>query len=129
MLGRRMGDEGFLVFLSELRRRFEWKSLDTESFRLLAAEFLPPKSPDPKLEAFFDQWVYSSGIPTLHMKYSLAGKAPALKLTVTVEQSGVDDEFSVAVPVEIQLGKAKPVARLVRTRNAPAEFTMAFRQA
>ncbi len=129
MLRRRMGDERFLAFLSELRRRFEWKSLDTESFRLLAAEFLPPKSPDPKLEAFFDQWVYSSGIPTLHMKYSLAGKAPALKLTVTVEQSGVDDEFSVAVPVEIQLGKSKPVTRLVRTSNEPAVFTMALRQA
>ena len=129
MLRRRMGDERFLGVLSELRRRFEWKSVDTEGFRLLAADFLPPKSPDPKLEAFFDQWVYSSGIPTLHMKYSLAGKAPALKLTVTVEQSGVDDEFSAAVPVEIQLGKAKPVTRLVRTSNEPAVFTIALRQA
>ena len=50
-------------------------------FRLLAAEFLPPKSADPKLESFFDQWVYSTGIPTLHMKYTLSGKAPAQKLT------------------------------------------------
>ena len=129
MLRRRMGDERFLSFLAELRRRFEWKSVDTESFRLLAAGFLPPKSPDPKLEAFFDQWVYSSGIPTLHMKYALAGKAPALKLTVTVEQSGVDDQFSVAVPVEIQFGKVKPVTRLVRTSNEPAVFTIALRQA
>jgi hypothetical protein len=129
MLRRRMGDERFLSFLGELRRRFEWKSVDTESFRLLAAGFLPPKSPDPKLEAFFDQWVYSSGIPTLRMKYTLAGKAPALKLTVTVEQSGVDDEFSVAVPVEIQFGKAKPVTRLVRTSSERAVFTVALRQA
>jgi Peptidase family M1 domain len=128
MLRRRMGDEQFLAFLAELRRRFEWKSVDTEAFRLLAAGFLPPKSPDPKLEAFFDQWVYSSGIPTLHMKYSLAGKAPALKLTVTVEQSGVDDEFSVAVPVEIQFGKTKPLTRLVRTSSEPAVFTIALRQ-
>jgi hypothetical protein len=129
MLRRRMGDERFLAFLAELRRRFEWKFVDTESFRLLAAEFLPPKSPDPKLEAFFEQWVYSTGIPTLHMKYTLAGKAPALKLTVTVEQSGVDEEFSVAVPVEIQVGKAKPVVRLVRTSSEPAVFTIALRQA
>ncbi|HWY47945.1 MAG TPA: M1 family aminopeptidase [Bryobacteraceae bacterium] len=129
MLRRRMGDERFLSFLAELRRRFEWKSVDTESFRLLAAGSLPPKAPDPKLEAFFDQWVYSSGIPTLHMKYSLSGKAPALKLTVTVEQSGVDDEFSVAVPVEIQFGKAKPLTRLARTSSEPAVFTVALRQA
>ena len=37
--------------------------------------------------------------------------------------------FSVAVPVEIQLGKSKPVTRLVRTSNEPAVFTMALRQA
>jgi hypothetical protein len=129
MLRKRMGDARFLAFLAELRRRFEWKSVDTEGFRLLAAGFLPPKSPDPKLEAFFDQWVYSTGIPSLHLKYSLAGKAPALKLTVTVEQIGVDDEFSVAAPVEIQFGKAKPVTRLVRTSSEPAVFTIALRQA
>ena len=129
MLRRRMGDAKFLAFLGELRRRFEWKSVDTESFRQLAAGFLPPKSPDPKLEAFFDQWVYSSGIPTLRMKYSLAGKAPALKLTVTVVQSGVDDEFSAPVPVEIQFARTKPVTRLVRTSSEPAVFTMALRQA
>jgi peptidase M1-like protein len=130
MLRRRMGDQRFQSFLGELRRRFEWKSVDTESFRLLAAEFLPLKAADPKLESFFDQWVYSSGVPSLHMKYSLGGKAPALKLTVTVEQSGVGEDFSVPVPVEIQFGKAaKPVTRLVRTSDEPAVFTMALRQA
>ncbi len=129
MLRRRMGDERFQSFLGELRRRFEWKSLDTESFRLLAAGFLPPKSPDPKLESFFDQWVYSTGIPTLRMTSALAGKAPSQKLTVTVEQSGVDENFSVAVPVEIQFGKATPITRLVQTSNEPAVFTVPVRQA
>jgi aminopeptidase N len=130
MLRRRMGDERFLSFLGELRRRFEWKTVDTESFRLLAAAYLPPKSADPKLESFFDQWVYSTGVPTLQMKYALSGKAPALKLTVTVEQSGVDEDFSVPVPVEIQFGKTvKPITRLVRTSNEPAVFTIPVRQA
>jgi aminopeptidase N len=129
MLRRRMGDARFLAFLAELRRRFEWKTVDTDGFRLLAAEFLPPKSADPKLEAFFDQWVYSSGIPTLHLKYSLAGKAPALKLTVTIEQSGVDEDFSAPVPVEIQFGKTvKPITRLVRSSNEPAVLTIPLRQ-
>ena len=64
------------------------------------------------------------------MKYSLAGKAPALKLTVTVEQSGVDEDFSVPVPVEIQFGKTvKPITRLVRTSSEPAVFTIPVRQA
>ncbi|HTM51888.1 MAG TPA: M1 family aminopeptidase [Bryobacteraceae bacterium] len=130
MLRRRMGDERFLSFLAELRRRYQWKSVDTESFRLLAAEFLPAKAADRKLESFFDQWVYSSGVPTLQMKYTLAGKAPALKLTVTLQQSGVADDFSVPVPVEIQFGRgAPPIIRVLRTSDQPAVFTIPVRQA
>jgi aminopeptidase N len=124
MLRRLMGDARFDAFLGELRRRFEWKTLDMESFRSTAAEFLPPKSPDPKLESFFDQWVYSTGVPTLHVKYALTGKPPAQKLTVTVEQSGVDEDFIALVPVEIQFGRLKPVTRLVRTSSEPAVFTI-----
>ena len=124
MLRKRMGDERFDAFLGELRRRFEFKALDTESFRLLAASFLPPQSADPKLDAFFDQWVYSTGIPSLKMTYSLAGRAPARKLTVTVEQTGVDENFSVAVPVEIQFRGAKTITRLVRTSSEPAEIAI-----
>ena len=129
MLRRLMGDERFESFLGEVRRRFEWKNLDMESFRLLAAQFLPPKSPDPKLESFFDQWVYSTGIPTLKVKHSVSGKAPALKLTVTVEQTGVDEDFSAPVPVEIQFRNLKAVTRMVRTSSEPAVFTIPVRQA
>lgn len=100
-----------------------------ESFRQVAAEFMPPKSYDAKLESFFDQWIYATGIPTLSVKYSLSGKAPAQKLTVTVEQTGVDEDFSANIPIEIQFGRMKPVVRTVRTSSEAAVFTMAVRQA
>ena len=81
MLRRRMGDEKFLAMLAELRQplRSGSRSPPTNSGQL-AADFLPPKSPDPKLEAFFDQWVYGTGIPQLKMTWSLKGKAPALRV-------------------------------------------------
>ncbi len=44
-----------------------WKTIDTEQFRLLCAEYLPAIFPDPKLENFFDQWVYGTGIPTVKL--------------------------------------------------------------
>ena len=46
MLRRRMGDEAFLKALIEARRRFEWKPMNTDEFRLLCAEFLPKGTPD-----------------------------------------------------------------------------------
>ena len=125
MLRRRLGDERFFKMLTELRRRYQFKAIDTEEFRLLCAEFLPPGSNDAKFENFFDQWVYGTGVPTLKLTYSVKGAAGAYKLTGKVTQSDVDDDFSVAVPVEIQTGKGKPVVQQVRTSSDEAvEFTV-----
>jgi peptidase M1-like protein len=123
MLRRRMGDAQFTKMLAELRRRYEWKTLDTEQFRLLCAEFLPPQSADPKLENFFDQWVYGTGVPALKLSYSVKGKPGAWKLSGTVAQSDVPDDFSATVPVEIQTGRGK-VVRQLRTGSEPVPFSI-----
>jgi len=128
MLRRRMGDERFLAMLAELRRQYERKPLSTEEFRTLAAHFLPPLSPDPNLENFFDQWVYGTGIPSLKMSYSVKGKAPALRLNGTITQSDVSEDFSVPVPVEIQLDHGKTLTQWVRTTDGAATFSVALHQ-
>ena len=129
MLRRRMGDQRFLEMLGELRRRYQWKSVTTEEFRELAAGFLPPKSPDPKLEVFFDEWVYGTGIPALKLTWSVKGKAPALKLSGTVTQSGVNDDFSFPVPIEIQFARGRPLTYWVESSSDPVPFTVALKQA
>jgi hypothetical protein len=123
MLRRQMGDAQFTKMLAELRRRYEWKAIDTEQFRLLCAEFMPKGSRDPKLENFFDEWVYGTDIPQLKLKYSVKGKPGAYKLTGTVTQSEVPDDFSVVVPIEIQTGRGK-VIRQVETNSDGATFTV-----
>lgn len=123
MLRRQMGDAQFTKMLAELRRRYEWKTLDTDEFRLLCAEFLPKGSPDPKLENFFDQWVYGTGVPALKLSYSVKGKPGAWRLTGTVAQSEVSGDFSVSVPVEIQTGRGK-VVREVHTASEPVSFSV-----
>jgi hypothetical protein len=129
MLRARMGDQPFFAMLAELVRRYDRKEVTTEQFRELAAQFLPPRSDDPKLELFFDQWVYGTGLPTLTMTYAVKGKAPALKLTGTVTQSGVDEEFSAAVPIEIQVARDRAVTQWVRTGSGATTFTVALKQA
>ena len=127
MLRALMGEERFVSMLSELRRRYEWKTISTNEFRELAAGFLPPKSPDAKLEGFFDQWVYGTGIPTLKLSYSTQGRPPAVKLTGTVSQSDVDSEFSVQVPVEIECGRAHQV-KWIRTSSSAVPFAVTLPQ-
>ena len=128
MLRRRMGDAQFFKMLGELRRRYEWNVIETDQFRTLAAGYLPPGSKDPKLEVFFDQWVYSTGLPALKLSYSVKGKPGAFKLTGTVTQTEVGDDFSLIVPVEVQVG-AKKVIVQVRTGPDPAPFTLAVASA
>ena len=128
MLRARMGDDKFFAMLAELARRYDHKEIATEQFRELAAGFLPPKSDDPALESFFDVWVYGTGIPNLTLSYSIKGKAPALKLTGTVTQTDVDQDFSVLVPVEIQVAHGCTQTEWVRTGGGPATFTVPLKQ-
>jgi hypothetical protein len=120
MLRRRMGDERFLSMLADLSKRYDFKAITTEEFRLFAAQYLPPKSDDPKLETFFECWVYGTGVPALKLSYAMRTG----KLTGTITQIGVDDEFSVVVPVEIQVARGKVITQWVRTGSSPATFSV-----
>ncbi len=128
MLRGRMGDAKFLALLSETARRYDHKTISTEQFRALAAHYLPPQSPDPQLEDFFDQWVYGTGIPDLSLKYTVKGKAPALRLVGTVAQAEVDQEFGTLVPVEIQMPRGRAITRWIRTGADPVSFTVPLDQ-
>ena len=128
MLRRQMGDAPFLKMLGELRRRYEFNSISTEQFRQLAANYLPSKSPDPKLVAFFDQWIYGTGIPSLKLSYSVKGSGRGMHLAGTITQSDVDEHFSASVPVEIHFGRGKPVVQWVSSGAEPAEFTVPLKQ-
>ena len=129
MLRERMGTERFMSMLTAMIQRYDGKEITTEEFRDLAAQFLPPKSDDPKLESFFEQWVYGTGIPGLKLSYSVRGRAGALRVVGTITQSDVDEDFSTLVPVEIQVARGKPITRWVRTGSTPATFTVGVAQA
>jgi hypothetical protein len=114
MLRRRLGDQRFMAFLRELTTRYRFTTLNTDQFRELAAGYTPPKSQDPTLKTFFENWVYGTGIPSVKLAYSVRG----LKLTGTIAQRGVDDDFSTLVPLEIQTGRQKTVYWLTTGADA-----------
>jgi hypothetical protein len=64
----------------------------------------------------------------VRVKYSVRGKAPSWKISGTVEQSAVDDNFSVDIPVEIQFAKGVVQTIWVRTSNQPASFSATLKQ-
>jgi aminopeptidase N len=124
MLRRKLGDERFLAMLKELCRRYRYQGVTTEQFRGLVQGNLPPKSSDSSIEEFFERWVYGTGIPTLKLAWNVRGKAPNLTLRAVVTQTGVEEDFSVEVPVEVQLARGRTITRMVRTSSSPASFEM-----
>jgi hypothetical protein len=128
MLRRRIGDDAFFKTLAELRRRYEFKTVTTADVRALVREFRPKSVSAEAVDAFFDNWVYATGIPALKLKYTVKGVAPALKLSGTLEQSGVADDFSADIPVEIQNGRGAAQTIWVRTAGKETAFTANLRQ-
>jgi hypothetical protein len=128
MLRKRLGTERFLKVLAELRRQFQFRSVSTADLLELVKKSLPPGVTSESMEAFFDNWVYSTGIPALRVRYAVKGQAPSWKVTGTVEQSAVDDNFSVDIPVEIQFAKGATQTVWVRTSNEPVSFSVTLKQ-
>jgi len=119
MLRVRLGDDRFRQLLAELCRRYRFQSLTTDQFRRLAAQYLPPGSKDPQLESFFDTWVYGTGIPVLRLTYAIRGT----RVSGSVEQSGVPEDFTALAPVEIRTGSQKTTLEWVETGSDPASFS------
>ena len=119
MLRVRLGDERFRALLAELCRRYRFQSLTTDQFRRLAAQYLPPGSKDPQLESFFDTWVYGTGIPVLRLTYAIRGT----RVSGSVAQSGVPEDFTALAPVEIRTGPQKTTLEWVETGSDPASFS------
>lgn len=122
MLRVRLGDPAFLKMLNALAQRNRYGRVTTDGFRVLAAEFLPQGSDDAKLEAFFEQWVYGTGIPRLKLAHSVKGKAPRVRVVGSVSQTSVGEDFSVAVPVEVQLPGKRSTTKWIRTASEPVTF-------
>jgi hypothetical protein len=131
MLRRRMGDAAFWALMKDAIDKYRFRALSTDEFRELARQAIARdarpdsyRAADPKLEGFFDTWVQGTGVPALKLAWTAKGKAPKVAVTATVTQSGVPDDFSDFVPVEIQPARGPAVRRWVRTSSEPAQFTV-----
>ncbi len=105
MLRRRLGDARFTAMLREICAQYHYRAISTEEFREIARRFSPPKSPDPELRTFFDNWVYGTGIPAVKITQS----SRAGKITGILTASGAGDDFTGFIPVEVQQGRKKSV--------------------
>jgi hypothetical protein len=126
MLRRRMGDENFFRMLREINDRFARVRFTTADLREAAVRHSPKGLPDPELETLFAAYVEGTGIPSLRLSTKSRRTAKGTVLTAEIEQTGVADEFSLDVPVELEMPGGKKQLRWIRTEGerTTAEWTL-----
>ncbi len=129
MLRQRLGDQAFFRMLAALRERYQGRPVTTADVQKLVEEFLPPRTPADTAEVFFENWVYSTGLPELRVRYKTSGKAPSLRLSGTIEQEDAPSGFSVEVPVRIEFAKGAPRTVWVRSGDGQTAFSVTLRAA
>ena len=108
--------------LRDIATSYKLDRISTEDFWREAARFVPPGSSDPELEDFFDQWVYSTGIPTLKLTYRVWKKRPGTILSGEIRQQNVPAYFSVPVPLRIQTSSGQTLVHTVETMGEVTPF-------
>jgi peptidase M1-like protein len=116
MLRMRLGDEAFHTLQTRLLTDFQGKLLSNEEFRKAAAGLLPAEQSDKSLNTFFENWIYSTGIP--RMKFHSAGNNVSLNI------SGVDEGFALDLPLRCSNANGKEQVQWVHAGTGDNSYEM-----
>jgi hypothetical protein len=87
-------DAKFLALLQEFAQAYDGKAASTWDFRHVAEKYA-----NKNLDWFFDQWVFSTGMPSYSMEYKIEGSGNELTVEGMISQTGVPDGFVMPVPI------------------------------
>ena len=102
MLRRQIGDSLFRLFVRTYYDRYKGKNAETNDL-LKVAEEISHRD----LHQFFQQWLYTAGIPQLDIQWSYSNKDKAVSVTVNQTQKQPAFEFPLDLRVETRTTKGK----------------------
>ncbi|HYO76719.1 MAG TPA: M1 family aminopeptidase [Thermoanaerobaculia bacterium] len=136
MFDTRKGDAAFMAMMTDFAKTYAGRNASTADFQSIVEKHAPPQvklTKDGKMDWFFGQWVYGTGIPkyTSKLDYQDLGGG-RYKVTGTVTQAEVPADFAVTMPVYVHFDKTSyaKVASTVLVGNVtkPVEFEIALPQ-
>ena len=127
-------ESAFMTMMKEFASTYAGKTAGTRDFQRMVEKHATPSlkiTKDGKMNWFFDQWVYGTSIPKITSKFAFqnAGNGK-YKVTGSVTQSEVDDQFASIVPIYVHFDKNSS-ARLgnvimIGSSTEPVEFEIAL---
>lgn len=107
-------DERFFRLLRDFVSTYQGMNVSTGDFIRHAEKYMTRASDlehDHRLDWFFNEWVYETGVPTYKMHSSVEQLSPKrFRVQGTITQSGVSSDFEMLVPVVAEVGKDKRVS-------------------
>jgi len=104
-------DEAFFNLLRDFVTTYQGRDVSTEDFVRHAEKYMTRASDlehNRRLDWFFNEWVYETGVPAYTVQYSVKQLSPKKFLVQgTITQSGVPGDFEMLVPVVAEVGKDK----------------------
>ena len=107
-------DERFFRLLRDFVATYQGVDVSTEDFMRHAEKYMTRASDlehNRRLDWFFNEWVYETGVPTYKLQSSVQQLSPKRFLVQgTITQSGVSSDFEMLVPVVAEVGKDEKVS-------------------
>ena len=114
-------DTKFLAMMREFAETYDGKAVSTWDFQHVAEKFT-----EKRLDWFFEQWVFATGLPTYSLDYKVAEDGNGVVVEGAITQTGVPDGFTMPVRLladsdflgTVEVGESDGRFRF-RTRNKP----------
>ena len=95
-------DARFLMMLREFVSTYQGKSASTWDFKQVAEKYVTSVADvrhDRKLDWFFDQWVFGTGVPGYALDFKVEPDGDGFVIEGTIKQSEVPEGFLMPVPI------------------------------
>jgi len=103
----RSGDQVFKDMMQDFVKTYSGKAATTEDFKTMVEKHMTREMDldgNHKMDWFFNQYVYGTGLPTYKLDSSFdTGADGTIIFNMKLTQSGVDDEFKMLVPVYLEM--------------------------
>ena len=115
-----MNEDRFTETMQDFYRKFEGRRASTEDFRRVVE-----RHAGTDMGWFFNQWVYSTAIPTYHVSYRTTRSGDGqFRVKLRVVQQNVPEDFQMYVPVTLDLGKDRTARLRVKVRGERSDIDL-----
>jgi len=105
------GDQEFKAMMHDFVNSYTSKLASTEDFKAVVERHMTSvmnAAGDNKMDWFFNEWVYGTGLPKYDFRHSFGKSADGtISLDMVLSQSGVEDFFMMPVAIYLELADGR----------------------